>query len=224
MSYLLNQPTLVLDLLLEHLKMAGIGLFLSTLVAVPVGILINRYHWLSTPIMGTLGIFYTIPSLALIILLVPVFGLNETSVIVALTVYAQVILVRNVVAGLNGIDPAIIEAALGMGMSRWLCWWRIELPLALPVMLAGIRIAAIVTIGIAAIGAKFGAGGLGRLLFEGIAQNRNDKIWAGALVLAALAMVTNFVLQTLEWVFNPKTKIRRAARSQRTESTVVSLG
>jgi osmoprotectant transport system permease protein len=223
MNYLIEHYDLVLGVLIEHLKMTSIGLLVSTLVAIPLGIVINRYRWLNTPIMGLLGIFYTIPSLALIILLVPVFGLNETSVIVALTVYAQVILVRNVVAGLNGIDPAIIEAALGMGMSRWRCWWRIELPLALPVIIAGIRIAAIVTIGIAAIGAKFGAGGLGTLLFEGIAQNRNDKIWTGALVLAALALCTNVLLQTLEWVFNPKTKIHRAERRQQAKKTVVSL-
>lgn len=214
MSYLLEHSGSVLQLLLKHLAMTGTGLIISVLVALPLGILITAHRWLTIPIMGTLGIFYTIPSLALIILLVPVFGLNSVSVIVALTVYAQVVLVRNVVAGLDSIDSSVLEAARGMGMSRWQCWWKIQFPLALPIMLAGLRIAAIVTIGIAAIGAKFGAGGLGTLLFDGIAQNNHDKIWAGSIALAVLAMTINISLQALERFVNPKRRIRRAVRIQ----------
>jgi osmoprotectant transport system permease protein len=224
MGYLFENPDVMWELLLRHLQMTGTGLLISTLIALPIGVLINRYRWLSIPVMGTLGILYTIPSLALIILLVPPFGLNATSVIIALTAYAQVILVRNVVAGLDAIDPSVIEAARGMGMSRWRCWWRIEMPLALPIMLAGLRIAAIVTIGIAAIGAKFGAGGLGKLLFDGIAQNRDDKIWAGAIALALLAMLVNVVLQALEWALNPETRIRRAERRQQATNVPVPQG
>lgn len=224
MNYILEHPDIVWTLLLRHLQMTGTGLLISILIALPIGVMISHYRWLYVPVMGLLGVFYTIPSLALIILLVPVFGLNATSVIIALSVYAQVILVRNIVAGLDSIDNAIVEAALGMGMGQWRCWWRVQLPLALPVMLAGIRIAAIVTIGIAAIGAKFGAGGLGTLLFDGIAQNRNDKIWAGAIVLASLAMLINGVLQWLEWSFRLDTKIRRAERRQRaTQRTAVHV-
>lgn len=224
MNYILEHPDIVWNLLLRHLQMTGTGLLISILIALPIGVIISHYRWLYVPVMGLLGVFYTIPSLALIILLVPVFGLNATSVIIALSVYAQVILVRNVVAGLDSIDKAIVEAALGMGMGRWRCWWRVQLPLALPVMLAGIRIASIVTIGIAAIGAKFGAGGLGTLLFDGIAQNRNDKIWAGAIVLASLAMLINGLVQWLEWSFRLDTKIRRAERRQRaTRSTAVQV-
>ena len=214
MEYLLEHPALVGELLLKHLQMTGTGLLVGLCVALPLGTFINRYHWLTIPVMGTLGILYTIPSLALIILLVPLFGLNALSVIVALTIYGQVIMVRNVVAGLDSIDRAIIEASYGMGMSVWTCWLRVQLPLALPIILAGVRIAAIVTIGIAAIGAKFGAGGLGKLLFDGIAQSRNDKIWAGAIALAALAFTANGALQLLEWLLNPKTKIRRAEKRQ----------
>jgi osmoprotectant transport system permease protein len=215
MKYILEHPTIIWELLLRHLHMVGMGLGISIMIALPAGILISHYRWLYVPVMGVLGVLYTIPSLALIILLVPIFGLNATSVIVALSVYAQIILVRNVVAGLDLIDRAIVEAALAMGMGRWRCWWQVQLPLALPVILAGLRIAAIVTIGIAAIGAKFGASGLGVLLFDGIAQNRDDKIWAGALMLALLAMVVNGLLQGLEWFFRLETKIRRAERRQR---------
>lgn len=222
MTYLLKNPDVVWELLLRHLSMTGISLLISLLVALPIGVAISRYRWLAVPVMGLFGMLYTIPSLALIILLVPISGLNATSVIIALIIYAQVILVRNVVAGLDSIDHAIIEAAQGMGMSRWRIWWRVQVPLALPIMLAGLRIAAIVTIGIAAIGAKFGAGGLGKLLFDGIAQNRPDKIWAGAIALGTLAMTANLGLQGLEWLLHTDTKVRRAARRQQPVRTVVS--
>lgn len=187
MSYIFENPDVVLTLLVEHLQMTIITLVIAFLIALPVGTLIAGRPRLAVPVMGVLGIMYTIPSLALIILLVPLFGLNATSVVVALILYAQVILVRNVVAGLRSIDPAIDEAALGMGMSDRQRWWRVQLPLATPIIVAGVRVAAVTIVGIAAIGAKFSAGGVGRLLFDGIAQNRMDKVWAGAIVLGVLA-------------------------------------
>lgn len=174
--------------------------------------LISRYRFLAVPIMGTLGILYTVPSLAMIVLLIPFFGLNATSVIIALIIYAQVILVRNVVAALTSISPAVIEAAYGMGMSTWQCWWQVQVPLSLPIVLAGVRLAAVVCIGIAAIGAKFNAGGIGVLLFDGIAMGRDQMIWAGAMVLAVFALVVNSLLRLLEWAVDPQTRIKRAAR------------
>lgn len=172
--------------------------------------LIVRYRWLNVPVLGILGIIYTIPSLALIILLVPFFGLNAWSVIVAMVGYAQVILVRSLVVGLSSISPAIMEAARGMGMNLWQRWWQVQVPLILPIFLAGLRIAAVVTIAIATIGAKFGAGGLGTLLFDGIAQaGRYDKIWAGAIVVSLLAFAINSAFLGLEWAANPARRIRR---------------
>lgn len=214
MSYIRNNPAVIWDLLVIHLYMTGTALLIGILIALPLGILITRFRWLTIPVMGILGILYTIPSLALLILLLPFSGLGARSVIIALVIYVQVILVRNIIAGLHSINPAIIEAARGMGMNTWQRWWRIQFPLALPVILAGLRIAAVVAIGIAAIGAKFGAGGLGTLLFDGISQNRYDKIWAGALTLAVLALTVNFSLLALERLFDPKTRIRRAERRQ----------
>jgi osmoprotectant transport system permease protein len=198
MSFILANPDLLITLLAEHLRMVGMALVVATAIALPVGTwMAGQPRW-SAWVMGALGIVYTVPSLALIILLVPVFGLNENAVIVALTLYAQVILVRNVVAGLQAVPPAIEEAARGLGMNAWQRWRQVRLPLALPVLLAGERIAAVTSIGIAAIGAKFSAGGLGRLLFDGIAQNRMDKIWAGALALSLLAFAISGVLWVLE--------------------------
>ncbi len=214
MSYIRNNPTVIWELLQGHLYMTGTALLIGMLIALPLGLLITHFRWLTIPVMGMLGILYTIPSLALLILLLPFSGLGTRSVIIALVIYVQVILVRNIIAGLHSISPAIIDAARGMGMNAWQRWWRIQFPLALPVILAGLRIAAVVAIGIAAIGAKFGAGGLGTLLFDGISQNRHDKIWAGALVLAVLALTVNFSLLALERQFDPKTRLQRAERRQ----------
>jgi osmoprotectant transport system permease protein len=190
---------IVLGLLVEHLLITGLALALSTAVALPLGVWIARNQRRKDIVLGGLGILFTVPSIALIILLIPLFGLNARSVIVALIIYAQIILVRNITAGLEGVDAAVLEAARGMGMGRWQIWWRIELPLALPVILAGARIAAVAVVAIAAIGAKFNAGGLGELLFQGIAQaGRYDKIWAGAIMVALLALGLNSALLSLE--------------------------
>lgn len=206
MSYLLNNLAEVAALLWQHIQMTGITLAIAVLVAVPIALLILRYRWLSVPVMGVLGILYTIPSLALIIFLVPLFGLNATSVIVAMVLYTQVILVRNLTVGLSGIDPAVLEAARGMGMSHWQRWWWVQVPLVLPVFIAGVRIAAIVSIAIATIGAKFNAGGLGTLLFDGIQTNRLDKIWAGSITVASLAFAINALLLWLEQRSSPTPK------------------
>ncbi|BAU41232.1 ABC transporter permease [Leptolyngbya sp. O-77] len=210
MLYLLRNPSLIWNLTLEHLQMTLAALAIALLVALPVALLVTRYRWLSVPVLGGLGILYTIPSLALIIFLVPVFGLNARSVVVAMVLYTQVILVRNLVVGLAGIKPSVLEAARGMGMSPWQRWWRVQVPLILPIFLAGLRLAAIVAIAIATIGAKFGAGGLGTLLFDGIAQSRYDKIWAGAIAVSLLAFAINALLLSLEWVTSPTRRLQRS--------------
>lgn len=222
MSYLLNNPAIIWNLVLEHLQMTLLTLAIAVLVAVPVSLLISRYRWLTVPILGVLGILYTIPSLALIILLVPLFGLSSSSVVAAMILYTQVILVRNLSVGLQSIKPAVLEAAKGMGMNPWQRWWRIQVPLVLPVFLAGLRLSAIVAIAIATIGAKFGAGGLGTLLFEGISQaGRYDKIWAGAIAVALLAFVINGILLSLEWAASPTTRIQRSLKRQRQRQQAV---
>jgi osmoprotectant transport system permease protein len=215
MIYILEHPLLVLELLFEHLGMAGLALAISIALALPLSYLAYRYERLNTVVLGALGLLYTIPSIVLIILLIPIFGLNARSVIVALVVYTQVVLVRNFVAGLEGISPAILEAARGMGMSTWQVWWRVQAPLALPVMIAGVRIAVVVAIAIATIGAKFGAGGLGVLLFQGISQpGRYDKIWAGAISVSLLALGLNWALRVLEESLEPEGRARRAERRE----------
>lgn len=216
MSYILKNPAIVWELLLEHLQMTFLALVIATLIALPLALLITRIRWLSVPVLGALGILYTIPSLALIILLVPLFGLNAQSVIVAMVIYTQVILVRGLAVGLQSISPAVLEAAKGMGMPPWQRWWQIQVPLVLPIFLAGLRVAAIVAIAIATIGAKFGAGGLGTLLFDGIAQaGRYDKIWAGTIAVSLLAFAMNSAILALEWRTSPTRRIQHRTQSRK---------
>lgn len=213
LRYIGNNPEIVRDLLAQHLVLVGVALAVALAIAFPVALLVNRFRWLAVPVLGVLGVLYTVPSLALIILLIPLFGLSRTSVIIALVVYAQIVLVRNILAGLAGVNPALIEAARGMGMNAAQTWWRVQLPLALPIILAGVRLAAVVTIGIAAIGAKFGAGGLGVLLFEGIATQRFDKIYAGVLLVSLLAFAANGLLRALERAADTSRRVRPTPRA-----------
>lgn len=221
MSYIFNNPTVVWNLLLEHIQMTGLTLIVAILIAVPIVLLITRLPWLKVPVLGGLGLLYTVPSLALIILLIPFFGLNQRSVIAAMVIYSQVILVRSLTVGLQGIPAQIMEAARGMGMNGWQRWWRVQVPLVMPVFLAGVRLSAIVVIAIATIGAKFGAGGLGTLLFDGIAQaGRYDKIWAGSITVALLAWTVNGLLLALERFISPSRKMKRSQSDQGSVQTV----
>lgn len=208
MSYIIKNYGIVFELVVEHLQMTGLTILMAIAIALPLALLVNYYRWLNAPVLGFLGTLYTIPSLALIILLVPIFGLNRQSVIVAMIIYCQIILVRNFSVSLESIEPAILEVAKAMGMNPWQCWWQVQVPLILPICLAGVRLATIIAIATATIGAKFGAGGLGTLLFDGIAQSgRYDKLWAGAITVACLAFLLNGILLALEWLSSPARRI-----------------
>ncbi len=215
MSYLLQNPGEIAFLLGQHLAVTAIALLIATPIALGLGTLIVRHGRLYTPFMGLFDMLYTIPSIALLILLLPILGLGAPSVIAALTIYSQIILVRNVVAGLRTVDPATLEAAQGLGMNGWQRWWVVELPLALPVILAGVRLATLVNIAIGTVGAMVGAGGLGRLLFDGVAEERYDKILAGAIVVSALSLGLNALLQMLERAVTLQGRIARAERRGR---------
>jgi osmoprotectant transport system permease protein len=143
-------------------------LALAVLIGIPVGVVIYRIRPLRAPVLGVLSVIYTIPSLALLVLLIPLTGLSPWTAIIALVLYAQLVLVRNTLVGLAAVDPAIVEAARGMGMNDWQRLVRVELPLASPVILAGVRLATIAVIGIGTVAAFISAGGLGVLLFEGV--------------------------------------------------------
>jgi osmoprotectant transport system permease protein len=217
LTYILAEPTIILRLLGQHVQMVAFTLVFAIAIAVPVGVLVNSLPRIQAPIMSLLVVIYTIPSLALIIFLVPWLGLNASPVIAATTLYCQVVLVRNLVTGLRGIPEHLLEAAKALGMNPWQRWWLVEVPLVLPTFLAGVRLGAVATVAIATLGAKFSAGGLGTLLFDGIAQvSRYDKIWAGVIVVSILAATINSGLYWLEKRFSPP-----IANTQNTPSQLV---
>ncbi len=193
-----GRPDRVIEFLGGHLLITFVTLLLATLISVPLGILITRVRGLYSPIIKFTGMLYTIPSLALFGLLIPIVGIGFTPSIVALTLYSLLAIVRNTAVGLDGVDPAITEAARGMGMTPRSILMQVELPLALPVIFAGIRIATVSTISLAILASYFGSTSLGKLIFEGIAAGRNDKVVAGALGTALLAIFFDFVIGKIE--------------------------
>jgi osmoprotectant transport system permease protein len=198
LSYILRNPDRVWEAALEHLLLTAVALVIALAVALPLGVYLARRPRLYGPTIAGLSILYTIPSISLLALLIPLVGLGFWPTILALVVYCQAILVRNVVVGIRGVDPAVTESARGMGLSPRQVLWRVELPLALPVILAGVRIAAISTISIATVAAFFDAGGLGALIREGISQDYGAKIMAGVIAVSAIAIGIEQVLRALE--------------------------
>jgi osmoprotectant transport system permease protein len=186
---------------LEHLVLVLASVGIATAVGVPLGVALTRRPGWQRPVLGTANVVQTIPSLALFGFLLPlplIGGIGARTAIVALLVYAMLPLLRNTYAGILSVDPAIVEAATGLGMTpRQRLWW-VELPLALPVVLAGVRIATVVSIGLATIAAAIGAGGLGVLIYRGIAIVDNRQILAGAVPAALLALAADGLLGALE--------------------------
>jgi len=197
-TYLTEHWDIVLRLLWEHVYLTGLVLLVAVGVAVPLGVLLAHFRAWTTPALGLLSVIYTVPSMALFALLIPVTGLGAKTAVTALVAYSQFILVRNTVAGLRGVDPAVEEAALGMGMTGWQLFREVRFPLALPVILAGVRIAAVTVIGMASLAAWINAGGLGELLFQGLYQYHPVKMWTGTVLIAAIALAANRGLYAVE--------------------------
>lgn len=193
MSYLIDNWEQVLDLAGEHLVIVLVSLGLSTLIGVPFGILAARVQKLGPWILSTLGIFYLIPSLALFAVLVPFMGLGLQPAIVGLVLYSQLPIVRNTATGLAGVDPALVEAARGMGMTPFQRLVLVELPVATPAIVAGLRVAAVMSVGIATIAAYVGAGGLGNLILRGMQLLYPEMVVAGALPAALMAIAVDLV-------------------------------
>jgi len=182
----------------RHLEIAAVSLAIALAIALPVGVVVARAPRARAIVLGSLGIVYAIPSMALFGVLVPVIGLGFWTAVVALAAYAQMILVRNIAAGIAGVDPSIVDAARGAGMDPWQVLWRVERPLAMPVAIAGLRIATVSVIGIACVAAWIGAGGLGSLIFAGIDQQNYAKATAGALAAIVLALAADVLWRAIE--------------------------
>ena len=202
-NYFIRNLNVILKLTLEHITITVTAVSISTFIGVAVGILITRYKRAAAPVIGVAGILYTIPSLALFGMLIPFTGIGIKPTLIALVLYSQLALVRNTFVGIVNIDPAIREAGKGMGMSPWQFLRMVELPMALPVIMAGIRTAAVMNIGTATIAAYIGAGGLGWLIFRGIASVNTEQIVAGALPVTLLAIGVDYLFVLLERILTP---------------------
>lgn len=186
---------------LEHLYLVTIAIFIAIIVGIPLGILVTRKPKLKKPILGFANIMQTIPSLALFGLLIPVpvlGGIGDRTAIIALTLYSLLPIIRNTYTGIVGVDRAIVVAGTGMGMTDMQLLWQVELPLALGVILAGVRVAAVIAIGLGTIAAAIGAGGLGVFIFRGVATVNNQLLLAGAIPAALMALATDFGLGLVE--------------------------
>jgi len=210
----LNWPE-VLALTREHISLVFFSTGLAVLIGVPLGILLTRIRSLQTPILGIANIMQTVPSLALFGLLIPIpfiGGIGARTAIIALALYALLPVIRNTVTGILGIDPKVREAAVAMGMTGGQILRMVELPLAAPVMLTGIRVAVVISVGVATVAAAVGAGGLGTYIFRGLRQNDNNLLLAGAIFSALLALVADFALGQFERSFDIKERASAGRR------------
>lgn len=200
-SFFLEHRAEILSATLDHVELVLISMVVGIFIAVPLGMFIVQRPALRAISIGIANIFQTIPSLALFGFLIPIpfiGGIGKRTAIVALVLYALLPILRNTYVGLSGIDPAVLEAAEAMGMTSAQILFRVRFPLALSVILAGIRTATIITIGIATIAAAIGAGGLGTFIFRGVALVSDSLILAGAIPAALLALIADFLLGLLE--------------------------
>jgi osmoprotectant transport system permease protein len=205
-QFMLQNRAEVLGLTLEHLWLVVISTGLAVLVGIPLGVLITRRRWLQKPILGGANIIQTIPSLALFGFLLPAPWIGARAdrlAILALMLYALLPLIRNTYAGIKGVDPAVVEAGRGMGLTDRQLLFQVELPLALGVIIAGVRVATVISVGLATIAAAIGAGGLGEYIFRGLAMVNNSVILAGAIPAALMALAADVGLGWLERKLSP---------------------
>lgn len=201
---ILSRSDLIQEAFLQHIYLSFIALAIGIGIALPLGIFVARYRKFAEPIIGVTAVFQTIPSLALFGFLVPLIGIGTMTALIALIIYALLPILRNTYTGITTIDDSIIEAGRGMGMTTSQLLRQIEFPLALPFIMAGIRTATVLTVGIATLATFVGAGGLGDVIYRGLQSYNNALVLAGALPVALLAILFDLVLKWIEKKATPK--------------------
>jgi osmoprotectant transport system permease protein len=198
----LTDPGSIPYLFLDHLYITGLTLLIGLLIAFPIAFLLVRYTRLNLPVQTTASILYTIPSFAFLGYMVGVTGFSLATILVPLVAYAQVVLIRNIVAAVRAVDPTLVDVGRAMGMNRLQLQRRVVLPLSLPIIVAGIRVVAVTTIGIATLGPYVGTQNLGTLIYDGIYLGRNSEIVAGAILITALAISVDLLLLGAQRLLN----------------------
>jgi osmoprotectant transport system permease protein len=197
-DFMRQQSDKLAEQTIQHIGLTFISLFIAVLIGLPLGIFITRKKQFSGAILGIAGVLQTIPSIALLGFMIPVLGIGAKPAIAALLLYALLPIIRNTFTGIDGVDAAVKEAAVAMGMSKWQVLFKVELPLAMPVIFAGIRTATVITVGVATLASFIAAGGLGEFIFGGISLNNTNMILAGAIPAALLAILFDFLLSRLQ--------------------------
>jgi osmoprotectant transport system permease protein len=197
-DFMRQQSDKLLEQTIQHIGLTFISLFIAVLIGLPLGIFITRKKQFSGAILGIAGVLQTIPSIALLGFMIPVLGIGAKPAIAALLLYALLPIIRNTYTGIIGVDAAVKEAAVAMGMNKWQVLFKVELPLAMPVIFAGIRTATVITVGVATLASYIAAGGLGEFIFGGISLNNTNMILAGAIPAALLAMLFDFLLSRVQ--------------------------
>jgi len=206
LHFIIQESDKLLNQTLQHIGLTFISLFIAIIVALPLGIIISRKVKLAGPILGFASILQTIPSIALLGVMIPILGIGAKPAIVALFLYALLPIIRNTYTGITNIDAQVLEAAKAMGMNKSQILIKVELPLAFPIIMAGIRTATVINVGVATLAAYIAAGGLGEFIFGGIALNNSNMILAGAIPAALLAIIFDFLLSRLQKINFKNTK------------------
>ncbi len=201
-NYDLSDPNSIPNLFLAHLYLVGVAMLISLIIAIPLGILLARYQRFYLPTATVAGLLYTIPSIAAFAFLIPITGISPATAIIPLVLYNQLVLIRNTVTAIRGVDPLLLEVGKAMGMTSWELLTRVTLPLALPVIIAGVRIATVTTIGIAALASLVGQTSLGNLIFANIASGDIDAVVGGAILIALFAVIADVLLLSLQVALN----------------------
>ena len=204
LQYVISQKTQILDLLVQHIYLTITAIGIAILIGVPLGILVSRVKFLRKPIVGFVNLVQAVPSMALLGLLIPILGIGSTPAIFMVVVYSLLPIVKNTYTGISGIDPVVLESAKGIGLTKNQSLFKIQLPLALPIIMSGIRISAVTAVGLMTLAAFIGAGGLGYLVFSGVQTVNNNMILAGAIPACILALIVDFIFGKIEVAVTPK--------------------
>lgn len=208
-DYLVNNQNLILDYTVEHIQLVVLAIILSIMIGVPLGIYLTTNDDLAETVLQIASIIMTIPSIALFGIMIPILsiigqGIGFFPALIALILYSQLPIIRNTYTGIKDIDPNIRDAAKGIGMTTFQRLWRVEIPNAMPLIMAGIRTATVLNIGIGAIAAYIGAGGLGSLINQGISRSNTHMVLAGAIAVSVLAIVADLFLKYIQKKLTPK--------------------
>lgn len=202
-SYILNNSSKIADLFFEHIYLTTIAVLLAIIVGIPLGILISDLPKIKKTTIGVANIIQSVPSMALLGFMIPFLGIGQIPAIIAVFLYSLLPIIKNTNAGISSINPQIIEAANGIGLTKIQILYKIKFPLALPVIMSGVRVAAVTAVGLMTIAAFIGAGGLGYLIFLGIRTVNTSQMLAGAIPACFLALLVDFILSTLEDLITP---------------------